>query len=109
MPKGFKYFKYLLVATCKITKFVIKITIKLVVDQVISEALIHRFICIFSPPKLFKVDTNSVNMGEVLQLILSVISFQMMIIRPFNHTCLRTKGKIETIGNIVTIYLTAKE
>ena len=51
MPKGFHDFKYVLVATCKITNFILAIPIESGTAQVIVEALINRVICSFGPPQ----------------------------------------------------------
>ena len=43
MPVGFDDFKYLLVSTCKITKFVLAIQIKSRTAKVLAEALSHSY------------------------------------------------------------------
>ena len=56
MQKGFDDFKYLLVATCEISNFVLAIPIKTSALQVVAETNIHRVICIFVTQKLLMVE-----------------------------------------------------
>ena len=60
MQKGSNDFKYLLLATCEITNFVLAIPIKTRVDNVIAKALIHRVICI--------LDTHTSNSRQNVSL-----------------------------------------
>ena len=54
MPKTvFDMFKFILVATCEYTNIVFAKPLKEITSIAISNALLHRIICIFGPPKLF--------------------------------------------------------
>ena len=55
MPKGFDDFKYLLVVTCKLTRFVLALPVKSRAVQITAEAVIHRVIFLFGPPHLLIV------------------------------------------------------
>ena len=70
MPQGFDNFKYLLVIMCEITNFVLAITIKSRVVQVLAETSIHRVKCMCSLPKLLIVDIEF----NFIQFILRVIN-----------------------------------
>ena len=77
--KGFDGFKYVLVATCKITNFVLAIPIKTTVAQLAAEALIHKSYMYFSPSKLLIVDKDLAFTGEVIHFLLRVINYQLKI------------------------------
>ena len=73
MSKGFEDFECILVTTCEITNFVLVIPIKVRKVQAITEALIHRDMCIFGLPKLLIVNKDSALM-EGIQFILLTIN-----------------------------------
>ena len=95
MPYGFDRFKYLLVATCDITNFVIAIQQKKIDVEVDSEAQIHRIIC-FWPSKTANngqrhnfCRKSSIVHSECYQMYSNIIN-------PSNHRYL-----IQNIRNVI--------
>ena len=73
MLKAFDCFKYMLVAAYEKMNFELAISIKTRVTQVIAEALIYKFICIFGPSRLLIEEKDSAFTGEVIQFILKTM------------------------------------
>ena len=60
MSKDFGDFKYLLIAACAITNFILTIPTKTLRTQVIAKTLINRDICVFGSQKLIILDKFSI-------------------------------------------------
>ena len=102
MPEGFAGFKFLLVVTCEHTNFTMAIPLTDRKAQPIAEALIHRVISIFGPPKLLIVDQDAALTGVIIKLILKALLCDMKLISPYNHGSSKTERQIKSISTIIT-------
>jgi hypothetical protein len=108
MPNGFDDYKFMLVCTCELTNFVIAVPLKRIDAPSVAEALIHRLICVFGPPKRLIVDKDKALSGKIVQYILDALKCNLKIISPWNHGSLKTERSIQTIGNMITKHLKDK-
>ena len=79
--------------------FILVISIKTRVVQIVAEAMINKPICIFGPPKLLMLDKDSAFTGKVIQFILRALNFQLLIISSSSHGSFRTE--LQTIGKMI--------
>ena len=100
LPEEFDSFQYLLVAKFEVTNFFLAIQIQSRTVQVITEALIHRIICLVGPSKFLIVDKDSKFTQENIQFILQAVNCQLKIIIPFNHGNFTIKRQIKTVGKM---------
>ena len=105
MPDGFANYRFLLVTTCEHTNFTMAIPLQERNAQAIAEALIHRVISIFGPPKLLIVDQDKAFTSKVIVGILQALQCDMKLISPFNHGSSKTERQIQTIGKMISKHL----
>ncbi len=74
--------------------------------QIIAEALIHRLITIFGPPRTLIVDKDQGFTSDVVTATHTALQCDMKLISPFNHGSSKTERQIKTIGDMINKHLT---
>ena len=108
MPKGFLRYEHLLIATCEKTNFVYAIPLQNKKTQTIADALIHRVFLLTGPPTKLSIDQDLALTSQVITEILKSLECTMQIISLWNHGSSKAERQIQTIGNMISKYLTGK-
>ena len=108
MPKGIYDYEFLLIAVCKITGFVIVISLIKHDAVSIAHTLIDRVFLIFGPPKSLIVDEDRALSSKVMHYVLDALKIDVKCISPYNHGSLKTERYIQTINNLITRHLKDK-
>ena len=96
------------IATCEKTNFVYAIPLKDRKTQTIADALLHRVFFLTGPPTKLSIDQDSALMSQVIKELLTSLECTMQIISPWNHSSSKAERQIQTIGNMINKYLTAR-
>ena len=108
MPKGFRRYEHLLIATCEKTNFVYAMPLQNKKTQTIADALIHRVFLLTGPPTKLSIDQDSALTSQVITEVLKSLECTMQIISPWNHGSFKAERRIQTIGNMISKHLNGK-
>ena len=85
MPQAFGGYHLLLVITCNQSNFTIAVPLRDRQTQTIAEALIHRVIYLFGPPRWIVCDKAVEFTSAIVQAILTMLNCRLKVISPYNH------------------------
>ena len=85
MPQAFGGYHLLLVITCNQTNFTIVVPLRDRQTQMIAEALIHRVIYLFGPPRWIVCNEAAEFTSAIIQAILTMLNCRLKVISPYNH------------------------
>ena len=105
MPMAFGGYQYLLVITCDQTNFTIITPLRSRDTQSVAEALIHRVIYLFGPPRQIMCDEAAEFTSHIVQAILHMLNCKLKVISPYNHGSSKVERQIKTISDIIVKHL----
>ena len=85
IPQAFRGYHHLLVITCDQTNFTIAVPLRDQTAQMVAEALIHRVIYLFKPPRQIICDESTEFSSAIIQAILCMLNYRLKVISPYNH------------------------
>ena len=89
--------QYLLVITCDQTNFTVVTPLRSRDAQSVAEALIHRVIYLFGPPRQIICDEAAEFTSHVVQAILHMLNCKLKVISPYNHGSSKVEKQIKTL------------
>ena len=101
MPQAFGGYHLLLFITCNQTNFTIAVPLRNRQTQTIAEALIHRAIYLFGPPRQIVCDEAAEFTSAIVQAILTMLNCRLKVISPYNHGSSKCERQIKTISEII--------
>ena len=105
MPQSFGGYHLLLVITCDQTNFTIAVPLRDQTAQTVAEALIHRVIYLFGPPRQILCDEATEFSSAIIQTILCMLNCRLKVISPYNHGSSKCERQIRTISEIIMKHL----
>ena len=101
MPQAFGGYHLLLVITCDQTNFILAVPLRDRQTQIVAEALIHRVIYLFGPPRQIVCDEATKFTSAIVQAILMMLNCRLKVISPYNHESSKCKRQIKMISKII--------
>ena len=105
MPMIFGGYQYLLVITCDQTNFTIVTPLRSRDAQSVAEALIHRVIYLFGPPRQIICDEAAEFTSYIVQAILHMLNCKLKVISPCNHCSSKAERQIKTVHYMIVKHL----
>ena len=105
MPIAFGGYQYLLVITCDQTNFTIVTPLRSRDAQSVAEALMHRVIYLFRPPRQITYDEAAKFTSHIVQAILHMLNCKLKVISPYNHGSSKVERQIKTVSDIIVKHL----
>ena len=109
MPQAFGGYHLLLVITYDQTNFTIAVPLRDRQTQTVAEALVHRVIYLFSPPRQIVCNEATELTSAVIQAILTMLNFRLKVISPYNHDSSKCERQIKMISEIIIKHLWIKD
>ena len=101
MSQAFGGYHLLLIITCNQTNFTIAVPLRDRQTQTIAEALIHRVIYLYGPPRQIVCDEAVEFTSAIVQAILTMLNCTLKVISPYNHGSSKCERLIKTISKII--------
>ena len=108
MPQAFGGYHLLLVITYDQTNFTIGVPLRDMQMQTVAEALLHRVIYLFGPPRQIVCDEATEFTSAIVQAILTMLNCRLKVISPYNHDSSKCERQIKTISKITVKLLLDK-
>ena len=105
MPQAFGGYHLLLVITCDQTNFMIAVPLRDRTAQTVAEALIHRVIYLFGPPRQIISNEATEFTSAIIQAILCILNCRLKVISPYNHGSSKCERQIRMISEIIMKHL----
>ena len=105
MPQAFGGYHLLLVITCDQTNFTIAVPLRDRQTQTVADALIHRVIYLFGPPRQIVCDEASEFTSAIVQAILTMLNCRLKVISPYNHGSGKCERQNKTNSEIIVKHL----
>ena len=97
MPQAFGGYHLLLVITCDQTNFTIAVPLRDRQTQTTAEALIHRVINFFGPPRCIVCDEATEFTSAIVQAILTMLNCRLKVISPYNHGSSKCEDRLKQL------------
>jgi len=108
MPRAGTGEAHLLVICCEISNYVIGVPLKSECSTAIIEALLHKVIFTFGPPRRIVTDQGSPLTSALVQEIYEALQIDCKLVSPENHGSLRVERYIQTVSKMIEKQLTNK-
>ena len=105
MPTAFDGYQFLSVITCDQTNSTIITPLRTRDAQTVAEALIHRVIYLFGPPREIICDEAEEFTSHIVQAILHMLNCRLTVISPYNHGSSKVERQIKTVSDIIVKHL----
>jgi hypothetical protein len=107
MMPGMQGYRYILVGTCSITRYMIAIPLKKADSKAVAEGLL-KIIFTYGPPRKIKTDLGPEMCNELTAFLTDALKIKIYAVSPFNHQGLRAERAIQTLANYLKSNLTEK-
>jgi len=105
MPKSATGFKYLLVCSCEITRYVIAVPLKDTQAETIAEAICQKIVCVHGPPSVLISDEATSFIGKIVSALCETLKIDQKTISVQNHGSLKVERSIKTLSNFMKVNL----
>lgn len=101
MPVSPASYKYLMIVTCSMTRFVVAVPLKTLDAPTVCEALIQKVITLFGVPSMIVTDAAASLTGHLIELLCSTLGIQQKLISVGNHGSLLAERQIRSIADLI--------